>query len=137
VKIHKGTRIYVAGCGGMLGQAVHSLFSSVAEVRATDIDLNEPWLSHADVRDFESVARSVRDFRPDAILNLAALTDLEYCERNIEDSWLTNALGAENVGLLANSISRTRSATTRNRSTRASSGSFARSESTSSRERDG
>ncbi len=104
MKIHKGTRIYVAGCGGMLGQAVHSLFSSVAEVKATDIVLNEPWLSHGDVRDFDSIARSVREFRPDAIINLAALTDLEYCERHIEDAWLTNALGAENCGLLANEL---------------------------------
>lgn len=101
MQFDKSTRVYVAGCGGMLGEAVHRLFSSVATVCATDIDLNAPWLSHADVRDFESVARSVRAFGPDVILNLAALTDLEHCERNAEDAWLTNALGAENVGLLA------------------------------------
>lgn len=104
MKIDKNTRVYVAGCGGMLGQAVHALFSSVAEVEATDIDLNEPWLRFADVRKFESVAESVRAFRPHAILNLAALTDLEYCERNVEDAWLTNALGTENLGLLANEL---------------------------------
>jgi dTDP-4-dehydrorhamnose reductase len=35
------------------------------------------------------------------VLHLAAHTDLEYCEENEEDSWLTNALGTENVGMLA------------------------------------
>lgn len=104
MKIDAKTRIYVAGCGGMLGQAVHALLSTIAEVKATDIDVNEPWLERADVRDYEDMAKSIRSFAPHAILNLAALTDLEHCERNAEDAWLTNALGAENVGLLANEL---------------------------------
>ncbi|HVJ91309.1 MAG TPA: NAD(P)-dependent oxidoreductase [Labilithrix sp.] len=104
MNIDKATRIYIAGCGGMLGQAVHALFSEHAQVKATDIDVNESWLSYADVRDYTGIAASIRDFRPDAVLNLAALTDLEYCEKNVENSWLTNALGAENVGLVARDL---------------------------------
>ncbi len=101
MEIKKTTRVYVAGCGGMLGEAVYELFGERATVLATDIDLNEPWLERADVRDFAGLERSVRAFRPDAIVNLAALTDLEYCEKNVEDSFLTNGLGAENLGLIA------------------------------------
>jgi dTDP-4-dehydrorhamnose reductase len=104
MQLDQSTRIYIAGCGGMLGEAVYQLFSSRCRVMATDIDVNEPWLSHADVRDFPGIARSVREFRPQVIINLAALTDLEYCERNQENAWLTNALGAENLGLLANEL---------------------------------
>lgn len=104
MKVETSTRIYIAGCGGMLGQAVHALLSSRAEVMATDIDVNEAWLSRADVRDYRDIAASIRGFRPDAVLNLAALTDLEYCEKNADDAWLTNALGAENVGLVANDL---------------------------------
>jgi dTDP-4-dehydrorhamnose reductase len=88
----------------MLGQAVYACLSPRATVMATDIDVNESWLTHADVCDYPGIARSIREFRPDAILNLAALTDLEYCERNVEESWLTNALGAENIGLVANEL---------------------------------
>jgi dTDP-4-dehydrorhamnose reductase len=102
MQLDQSTRIYIAGCGGMLGEAVYQLFSSRCRVLATDIDVNESWLSHADVRDFQDMARSVREFRPNVIINLAALTDLEYCERHQDDAWLTNALGAENLGLLAN-----------------------------------
>jgi dTDP-4-dehydrorhamnose reductase len=104
LNFEKSTRVYIAGAGGMLGKAVFERFSALATIMATDIDVNESWLSYADVRVFSDIARSVRDFRPDVVLNLAALTDLEYCERHEEDSYLTNALGAENVGLVANEL---------------------------------
>src|SRR4051812_35100822 len=100
MRIGQDSRIYIAGCGGMLGKAVHSLFSGISTVKATDIDVNEPWLSHADVRDLADMTRSIEEFRPHAIINLAALTDLEYCEREQENAWLTNGLGAENLGLI-------------------------------------
>src|SRR3569623_163714 len=86
MQIDKTTRVFIAGCGGMLGQAVHAIFADRATVKATDIDLNEPWLEYADVRDH------------------AALTDMERCEMEQDNAWLTNALGAENLGLLANRL---------------------------------
>ena len=100
--IAKDTRVYIAGCGGMLGAAVQQRFHATgATILASDIDLNEPWLEYADVRDFSAIDKHIREFKPDLIINLAALTDLEYCEQNAEDSWLTNGLGAENLGLIA------------------------------------
>lgn len=104
MNLDKLTRIYIAGCGGMLGAAVYGAFSRIAEVRATDIDVNEPWLGYADVRDFEAIARSIREFAPHAIVNLAAMTDMEQCEREADNAWLTNALGAENVALVAGAL---------------------------------
>src|ERR1035438_2754382 len=100
----KHTRVYISGCGGMLGRAVYEFFNERTTVKATDIDLNIAWLSYADVRDYGSINDSISEFNPDFILNLAALTDLEYCERNQEDAWLTNALGAENIALIANRL---------------------------------
>ena len=100
----KSTRVYIAGCGGMLGAAVYRQFSEQCVVQATDIDLNESWLSKADVRDYEEMKKSIEAFRPDVLINLAALTDLEYCERESENAWLTNTLGAENCGLIARSL---------------------------------
>ena len=95
------SRVLITGCGGMLGKAVYETFSSRYKTLATDIDLNEPWLSPLDVRDIKAVEKTVETFDPDIILHLAALTDLEYCERNQENAWLTNALGTENVALQA------------------------------------
>ena len=104
MNIDKSTKIYIAGCGGMLGAAVYQVFSRVATVYATDIDLNENWLTHADVRDFDVIDRSIRSFQPDAIINLAAMTDMERCEREQDNAWRTNALGAENVALVAGAL---------------------------------
>ncbi len=103
--IAKDSRVYIAGCGGMLGDAVYQRFLTTgAAVLASDINLNESWLEYADVRDFSSIDKHIRDFKPDLIINLAALTDLEYCEQNAENSWLTNGLGAENLGLIATKL---------------------------------
>jgi len=104
MKFEKNTRVYISGCGGMLGRAVYEYFSDRTTVKATDIDLNIDWLSYADVRDYSSINESISEFNPDFIINLAALTDLEYCEQNEEDSWLTNALGMENIALIANRL---------------------------------
>ena len=104
MKIEASTRVYIAGCGGMLGAAVYKQFADVAVVRATDIDVNEPWLTYADVRDFAAIGKDIEAFGPDLVINLAALTDLELCEREPDNAWLTNALGAENLGLIAHRL---------------------------------
>ena len=101
IKFNTETKIYIAGCGGMLGLAVYELFSRFASVKATDIDVNAPWLQYGDVRDYQAIKRSIVEFKPDVIINLAALTDMEICEKDFENAWLTNALGAENVALVA------------------------------------
>lgn len=101
MKITQESRIFIAGCGGMLGESFYGKLAPVSQVLATDIDLNEPWLSYADVREYEKTSKLIRDFKPEIIINLAALTDMEFCERNPEGAWLTNGLGAENLGLIA------------------------------------
>ncbi len=96
-------KVLISGCGGMLGKAVYKEFtSSYSNVLATDIDLNEDWLKQMDVRDIKECEQVFNNYKPDIVLHLAALTDLEYCELNEEDAWKTNALGTENITILAN-----------------------------------
>jgi len=103
--INNNSRIYVAGCGGMLGQAMYSeLQKRGSTIRATDINCTEEWVSHADVRIYQQMKEDIDLFKPDLIINLAALTDLEECEKNVENSWLTNSLGCENLGLISNQL---------------------------------
>jgi len=98
----KKERVLITGCGGMLGSAVYRVFSeNYKNVLATDIDLNEPWLRKMDVREISECEKVVSDYKPEIILHLAALTDLEYCEKNIDNCWKTNALGTENIAILA------------------------------------
>lgn len=97
-------KAYIAGCGGMLGEAAHRILSESMEIKASDINVREPWLEFADVRDLKQISNNITEFGPDIILNLAAHTDLEYCENNADEAWATNALGAENLGVVANQL---------------------------------
>ncbi len=95
-------KLYVLGCGGMLGDAVYKHFTKEGhDVLATDLYRSEPWLSAVDVREYHSMHYDMSEFNPDVIVNLAALTDLEYCEGNVSESVHTNAGGSGNCALLA------------------------------------
>ena len=104
MKISRDKKVFITGCGGMLGKAVYERFSPYCQVLATDIDVNEPWLEHGDVIDFQEISEKASKFKPDLIINLAALTDLEHCEQNPEITWKTNALGAENMALISKKL---------------------------------
>jgi dTDP-4-dehydrorhamnose reductase len=99
-----GSRIYIAGAGGMLGEAFHRIFGSANELKCSDIDVNASWLSHLDFRDFGSYRADVLEFRPDYLFHLGAHTDLEYCERNPDDAYLTNTLAVEHAVHIANEL---------------------------------
>tara|TARA_B100000315_G_scaffold17282_1_gene15372 strand:- start:33 stop:920 length:888 start_codon:yes stop_codon:yes gene_type:complete len=88
-------RIYIAGSGGMLGEAFWKVFSYNYTLKCTDIDLNENWLSFLDFRDYDSYRKDVHDFKADYLFHLGAHTDLEYCEKNPEDTYLTNTKSVE------------------------------------------
>ncbi|MEA3002014.1 MAG: dTDP-4-dehydrorhamnose reductase [Sphingomonadales bacterium] len=97
-------RIYIAGCGGMLGEAFHHVFSPDFELKCTDIDVNEPWLSPLDFRGFEPYRADVLGFRPDYLFHLGAHTSLEYCEEHPDDAYATNTLAVENAVHIANEL---------------------------------
>jgi dTDP-4-dehydrorhamnose reductase len=97
-------RIYLAGCGGMLGEAFYKTFAEEYELKCTDIDVNEPWLSHLDFRDYDAYAKDVAEFKPDYLFHLGAYTDLEYCEIHQDDTYATNTLAVENAVYIANNL---------------------------------
>ncbi len=93
---HKKT-VAITGCGGMLGEAVYRQFLGRWNVHASDIDLNETWLEKLDVSSARDISRYMERVRPDAIVHLAALTDMEYCQSNPEHAYQTNTLGVANA----------------------------------------
>ncbi len=97
-------KIYVAGCGGMLGEAFYKQFKEDYELKCTDKDVNESWLSFLDFRDFDAYSRDVAEFAPDYLFHLGAYTDLEFCENNADDTYLTNTLAAESGVIIANKL---------------------------------
>jgi dTDP-4-dehydrorhamnose reductase len=88
----------------MLGQAFHQVFGDAFELRCTDKQVDDPWLDVLDFRDLDAYRRDVVAFRPDWLFHLGAHTDLEYCERNVEDAYLTNTTSVENAVWIANEL---------------------------------
>ena len=52
-------KIFLAGVGGMLGEAFYKQFKSDYELKCTDIDVNEDWLTYLDFRDEAAYRKEV------------------------------------------------------------------------------
>jgi dTDP-4-dehydrorhamnose reductase len=97
-------KIYIAGCGGMLGDAFYKQFINNYELKCTDIDVNEDWLSYLDFRYFKKYRDDVIDFKPDYLYHLGAFTDLEYCELHSKETYETNTRSVEHGVKIANEL---------------------------------
>lgn len=95
--IHKSDRVVITGCGGMLGEAVYQVFKDACELHASDRDVNTPWLERLDVANAKDVAVYLEKIKPNYIVHLAALTDMEYCELHPEEAYAINTGGVQNV----------------------------------------
>ena len=100
----KKKKIYIAGAGGMLGDAFYRVFKDDYLIKCTDIDVNTEWLGFLDFRDFEKYKKDVEDFNPDYLFHLGAFTDLEFCELNVDDTYNTNTISVENAVFIASSL---------------------------------
>ena len=97
-------KIYIAGAGGMLGEAFHHVYRDDFDIRCSDIDVNADWLSCMDFRDADAYRSDVEAFGPDYLFHLGAYTSLEYCEDNPDDAYVTNTLAVENAVHIANTL---------------------------------
>ena len=97
-------KIYISGCGGMLGDAFYSQFKDDYQLRCTDINVNEEWLSYCDIRNYDEYFIQVSDFKPDYFFHLGAFTDLEYCELHKVEATITNTLAVDNAVYIANRL---------------------------------
>jgi dTDP-4-dehydrorhamnose reductase len=87
--------VLVTGAAGMLGRAV---MPALAAAGHTPLGLDLPGL---DVTHFAPLERAARDFRPDWLFHLAALTRVDECEARRDEAFLVNAEGARNAALVA------------------------------------
>ncbi|MDQ1430510.1 MAG: dTDP-4-dehydrorhamnose reductase, partial [Actinomycetota bacterium] len=82
-------RILVTGAAGQVGARVAEALDGhvvLAAARAT-----------LDLTDREQVEQVVGEFGPDAIVNTAAMTNVDACERDPEGALLANALGVRSL----------------------------------------
>jgi dTDP-4-dehydrorhamnose reductase len=91
-------KLLVTGAAGMLGLGLCPILREAGhQVLATDIRMIAEDMDFLDVRELEQVNGYCRSMRPNAILHLAAETDLELCETHVEHAYSTNTLGTQNI----------------------------------------
>jgi dTDP-4-dehydrorhamnose reductase len=86
-------RIILAGHKGQLGR---TLLKALEVHTIMGVDL--PGL---DITDRTAMMEIARDFRPDLILNSAAMTDVDGCAKNPRLAFAVNGLGTQNLALAA------------------------------------
>ncbi|MFP3854503.1 MAG: dTDP-4-dehydrorhamnose reductase, partial [Anaerolineales bacterium] len=84
-------KILATGSKGMLGGYLPFAWNE-NEVISTDI-------GEIDVRNREEVETAVQELQPDFLFHLAALTDVDYCEREPDEAYKTNVIGTLNAAL--------------------------------------
>ncbi|MBI1956283.1 MAG: dTDP-4-dehydrorhamnose reductase [Acidobacteria bacterium] len=87
-------RVAITGAGGMLGKDLAPLLAKSHEVMA---------LQHAacDITEEAAVLRVFREWQPNLVVNCAAFTDVDGCEREPERALAVNARGAGHVARAA------------------------------------
>jgi dTDP-4-dehydrorhamnose reductase len=95
----KYQKAIVFGAAGMLGTTLKSI-ANESKFILTDKDTSTG-LEFCDIRDLSSVSKIIKKYNPDIILNFAALVDLEYCELEKDDCYLTNTIAALHLFNLA------------------------------------
>jgi len=95
-------KIFLSGVGGMLGEAFYKVFSKNYDLKCTDINVNEKWLEYLDFRDAEKYSLLVEKFNPDYLFHIGAYTDLEFCEKNQEETFITNTESVKTAVRISN-----------------------------------
>ncbi|BCX13642.1 MAG: hypothetical protein KatS3mg085_174 [Candidatus Dojkabacteria bacterium] len=54
-------------------------------------------ISKADITNIEEVTKSIEEFDPTVVINTAAKTNLEWCDKNRLEAFNVNVLGADNI----------------------------------------
>ena len=94
------TKTLVTGANGMLGTALcNTLRKHGYKVMATDINVNGGNIQYLDVTDRAGVMAALKKFQPAMVFHLAAETDVDKCEQEVEHAYLVNTMGTENVAL--------------------------------------
>ena len=93
----KRRRLLITGGHGRLARVVAPRFAEVGW------DVHSPGHRELDITDPAAVAAAVEQLQPEAVLNLAAITDVNTCEIRPEAALAVNATGVANIAAACHS----------------------------------
>ena len=96
-------KILVTGCNGQLGRAIQKEYAGEVEFILTDVAEQEGIIS-LDITDIDAVMAHVRQEKPDVIINCAALTNVDGCEKMWDTAYKINAIGPRNLSIAATAV---------------------------------
>lgn len=88
--------ILVTGCKGQLGIAINKTVGLGEGYSLTNTDV-----SNLDITDIDKVMALAREVKPYAIINCAALTNVNGCETQKDNAYRINAIGPRNLAIAA------------------------------------
>ena len=97
-------KILVTGCNGQLGRAVRKEYAG-EEVTFINTDVTEgEGVLALDITDVDAVMELVRREKPDVIINCAAHTNVDLCEKQWDSAYRINAIGPRNLSIAATAV---------------------------------
>ena len=92
-------KLMVTGCNGQLGRALYELTKDGTGFEYVGSDVPE-----LDITDCEALLAYVKELKPDVIINCAAVTNVDGCEKDEDLAFKINALGPRNLAVAANEV---------------------------------
>lgn len=94
-------KIIVTGCNGQLGRAINELCANNTEYELINTDFNVDGIRSVDISDLDSVMTLFKEINPYAVVNCAALTNVDGCETMVDTAYKINAIGPRNLSIAA------------------------------------
>lgn len=89
-------KVIVTGANGQLGRAINLQYAGSGEYELINTDVDE-----LDITSIDKVMEFVRDVKPYAIINCAAYTAVDACEKEEDLAFRINAVGPRNLSIAA------------------------------------
>ena len=97
-------KILVTGANGLLGQKLTKLLDLNTEVQAIatarkpiGYALTKSEFRMLDIMDQSETYKVITEYKPDVVINTAAMTNVDQCETEQEACWKANVTGVENL----------------------------------------
>lgn len=92
-------KIVITGADGQLGLALQEQLKEKSKGDVNQMEVISANHQMLDIVDFKQVKSTLKHMRPDIVINCAAYTAVDACEKEIEKAYQVNALGPKHLAI--------------------------------------